>query len=201
MTTGKVILVTVLAGTLSILVAVFGQRWLGEGKPLDISLPKIVDRGGDRLDSLPEFRLPDTEGREIASSAWAGKVLVVSFWATWCPPCRNEMPLFVEAQAGNERVQVVGIAIDEKDAVVRFLSEHPVNYPILLGDTQAIEMSRRLGNRLQGLPFTVIFDQLGRRAYAQVGEVTRAVLIEQLAPLLPKLNLAQTSGNAQRTSK
>ena len=195
MTTGKVILVTVLAGAISIVSAIFGQRWLGDGKPLEIVLPRLIDHGSDRLDSLPELRLPDTEGREVASSAWAGKVLIVNFWATWCPPCLREMPLFMEAQAANERLQVVGIAIDSKESVQGFLAEHPVNYPILLGDIQTIELSRRLGNRLQGLPFTVIFDNLGKRTYSQVGEVTRTTLDKQLTPLLPKEIRAQTAVN------
>jgi len=195
MTTGRVILVTVLAGAISIVAAIFGQRWLGDGKPLDIPLPRLIERSGDRLDSLPELRLPDMDGGEVSSTAWAGKVLIVNFWATWCPPCLREMPLFVEAQTANERLQVVGIAIDSKEAVRAFLAEHPVNYPILLGDVQTIELSRRLGNRLQGLPFTVIFDNLGKRIYSQVGEVTRTTLDKQLAPLLPGSAGAQTAGN------
>jgi thiol-disulfide isomerase/thioredoxin len=193
MTTGKVILVTVLAGSISIGVAIFGQRLLEQGRG------PILSSGQEtaHLDSLPDFTFPDLTGRKIASNTWAGKVLVLNFWATWCPPCLREMPLFVEAQKtyGDRDIQVVGIAIDSKDEVTRFLAEHQVNYPILLGDAEAIEMSRQLGNRLEGLPFTVIFDRLGKWTYAQVGEVTQSLLEEQLTPLLPDGARRQTTAN------
>ena len=199
MTTGKVVLVTILAGSISIGFAIFGQQWLGEGKALNIELPRIGQNAGDRLRSLPEFSLPDTSGREMASSAWAGKVLVLNFWATWCPPCLREMPVFDAAHQSHDHLQVVGIAIDSPGEVAAFLDEHPVSYPILIGDTGAIEMSRRLGNRLQGLPFTAIFDARGKLVHGQVGELTTASLERHVRPLLPDLPRTQTAGNEKRT--
>jgi thiol-disulfide isomerase/thioredoxin len=184
-----------LAGAISVGIAIIGQRWLGEDGSLDISLPLDWGRQSDRLDRLPDFQLPDLDGRAVSSREWAGKVVILNFWATWCPPCLREMPLFEEVQAHHEEVQLIGIAIDSEEDVASFLSEHPVNYPVLLGDTEAIEMSRRLGNRLQGLPFTAIFDTRGKRVHAQVGELTRASLDKQLAPLLTEEHRAQTAGN------
>jgi thiol-disulfide isomerase/thioredoxin len=186
MTTGKVVLVTMLAGAISIGIAIFGQQFLDEGKGLKLPLRSPRDAGADGLDALPAFRLPDISGQEIASDRWAGKVLVLNFWATWCPPCLRELPMFDELLRthSNAGLQVVGIAIDKKEDVERFLAENPVGYPILLGNTDAVEMSRRLGNRLQGLPYTLIFDRRGKRVYGQIGEVTRASLSERLEPLL-----------------
>ena len=182
MSTGKVVLVTMLAGTISIGLAIFGQEWL-TGR--DLSGFGRTKNNAEQLDRLPQFSLEDVDGRELASNSWAGKVVVLNFWATWCPPCLREMPLFIRTQqALGSGIQFVGIAIDRAEDVASFLTDHPVNYPILVGDEAAIEMSRRLGNRLQGLPFTVIFDQRGRRTYGQVGEVTRKVLEEQLPALL-----------------
>lgn len=198
MTTGKVVLVTVLAGTISIAFAIFGKRWVEDGTVPSLPPALTRDRAGERLDSLPDFRLPDLAGRELASSTWAGKVLVVNFWATWCPPCVREMPLLAALQQEHLEggLQVVGIAIDEPEEVRRFLAENPVNYPILLGDTEAIEMSRRLGNRLQGLPFTVVFDRYGKRVAGRVGEVTRTTLDEWVGDLLPpRPRSGQTAGN------
>lgn len=195
MTTGKVVLATILAGAISIGFAIFGQQWLGDGKTLNIRMPNFGQMDNDQLHSLPDFRLPDLEGREVPSTEWAGKVVVLNFWATWCPPCLREMPIFAEAQSTYGHLQVVGIAIDAVDDVAQLLSQHPVNYPILIGGTEAIEMSRRLGNRLQGLPFTVIFDSQGKRTHTQIGEVTRASLERQIAPLLPKSAGTQTAGN------
>lgn len=193
MTIGKVILVTVLAAALSIGAAVLGQRWLDLER---VKSPSHV-RGAGTLQSLPDFQLPDLTGRQIASNTWAGKVLVLNFWATWCPPCRRELPLFVEVQKryGTTDLQVVGIAIDAKDDVAGYLSQHPVDYPILIGDTQAIELARQLGDRLEGLPFTVIFDRFGKRTYSQVGEVTHSILQEHLTPLLPDRAHVRTSTN------
>ena len=195
MKAGKVLSVAVLAGVISVGVAVFGQRWFSEGRTLDISLPLKWDRSGDMLDRLPQFKLPNLQGEKVSSSAWDGKVIILNFWATWCPPCLREMPLFIELQERHKQLQVVGIAIDTREEVAGFLEANPVNYPILLGETQAIEMSRRLGNRLQGLPFTVIFDNRGRRIHAQVGEMTRTALDKHLSALLPEPATAQTHAN------
>jgi hypothetical protein len=105
------------------------------------------------------------------------------------------MSVFAEAQDRYRHLQVVGIAIDDPGDVTRFLAEHPVNYPVLIGGVDAIEMSRRLGNRLQGLPFTVIFDSKGRRVHAQIGELTRASLEKRIEPLLQKSIETQTARN------
>jgi thiol-disulfide isomerase/thioredoxin len=187
MTTGKIVVATVLAGTISIGAAIFGQQWLGEEPSFKLPFPLAEDSSTERLDKLPDFHLPDISGQKIASSSWAGKVLVLNFWATWCPPCLRELTLFDKLQQASPAgsLQIVGIAIDSKEEVERFLADSPVSFPILLGNTDTVEMSRRLGNRLQGLPYTLIFDRRGKRVFGQIGELTHASLSEQLKPLLP----------------
>lgn len=188
----KVVLVTVLAGGISVGAAIFGERWLGDAK-LGRGGPAL----GERADSLPDFSLPDISGHQISGASLAGRVLAINFWASWCPPCVNEMPTLIRAQQAYDpsQFQVVGIAIDTPDAVEQFLIDHPVNYAVLIGDAGAVEMSRRLGNRMQGLPFTVIFDRQGRRVFSQVGEVTAATLEAQLAKLLPPPSPVQAAAN------
>lgn len=186
MKAGKVILATVLAGAISILIAVLGQTWWGDDKASSLSTPGLPKNAQDPLRHLPAFSLRDLDGQEIASSAWAGKVVILNFWATWCLPCLGGIPLLQAAQAASDAVRVVGIAIDTQEEVARYLEKNPVNYPILLGGTEAVAMSRRLGNRLEGLPFTVIFDSQGRWVHAHQGEVTQAILGEKLAPLIAK---------------
>ncbi|EXJ16661.1 TlpA family protein disulfide reductase [Imhoffiella purpurea] len=178
----KVVLVTFLAGGISIGAAIFGQQWLGES-PL---VEGLADRSRNRLDTLPDFRLTDLDGREVPSNAWAGKVLVLSYWAPWCPACLEELPLFVGTQEalGDSGVQFVGIAVDRPQDVRDFVAEHPINYPLLIADPEVIELSKRLGNRLEGLPFTIVFDRRGRRVFSQLGPMTEAELNEQLAPLI-----------------
>ena len=184
MKAGKVILATVLAGAISILIAVLGKTWLGDDKTAGRPLPGLPKNTQDPLRHLPAFSLRDLDGQEIVSSAWAGKVVILNFWATWCLPCLGGIPILQAAQAESEQVRVVGIAIDTQEEVARYLAKNPINYPVLMGGTEAVEMSRRLGNRLEGLPFTVIFDSQGRWVHAHPGEVTQAILGEKLAPLI-----------------
>lgn len=181
MNPAKVLVVTVLAGTLSIGAALFGERWFAQQ---DIDLGGRVDDG--RIATLPDLRLPDLSGQEVASNAWGGKVVVLNFWATWCPPCLREMPMLDELQRGVDagELQVVGIAIDAREAVQRFLTENQVGYQILLGNADTVGLSRRLGNRTGGLPFTVVFDPLGRRVFSHTGEITADMVRARILPLL-----------------
>jgi thiol-disulfide isomerase/thioredoxin len=197
MTSGKIVLVTLLAGALGFGFAVVSRHWLGADWGLIPTHLFSGDSSPDRLDRLPGFRLPDVHGEEIDSNRWAGKVLVLNFWATWCPPCRRELPLFDELQRTrrDEALQVVGIAIDDKEDVQAFLKEHPVGFPILIGGMDAIEMSRQLGNQMQGLPFTAIFDGQGKGVYTHAGEMTRDTLSEHVEPLLSQPALTKASVN------
>ncbi|MCK7578351.1 MAG: TlpA family protein disulfide reductase [Chromatiales bacterium] len=182
----KVILVTVLAGGISIGTAIVGQRWVDfesadSGRQVGRS-----ERQAETLQTLPDFRLTDLDGHEVTSNAWVGKVLVLNFWATWCPPCLSEIPRFVEIQERlrESGVQFVGIAVDQIEDVRAFVAEQPVNYPLLIATPEVIKLSVQLGNRLEVLPFTVIFDRHGRRVHGQIGELSAEELAEYLDPLL-----------------
>ena len=130
--------------------------------------------------------LPDVDGREQRLDQWKGKVLVVNFWATWCEPCREEMPEFVKAQQafGGKGLQFVGIAIDQPDKIRQFSNELKLNYPSLVGGYGALELSKTLGNKIMALPFTVIVDRTGRVAHAQMGPLKPAKLDAIVAKLL-----------------
>lgn len=182
----KVILVTVIAGGISIGTAIVGQRWVDFEDSVGDRQAARSERRTDPLQTLPDFRLTDLEGREVASNAWAGKVLVLNFWATWCPPCLSEIPRFVEIQERlrESGVQFVGIAVDQIEDVRAFVAEQPVNYPLLIATPEVLELSVQLGNRLEVLPFTVIFDRHGRRVHGQIGELSAEELAEYLDPLL-----------------
>ena len=130
--------------------------------------------------------LPDADDRQQAMAQWRGKVLVVNFWATWCAPCREEMPQFVRMQSrdAGKGVQFVGIAVDDAAKVRDFAREIGLNYPSLIGGFGAIELSKSLGNQLSALPFTVVLDRDGRVALSHLGPLKSADLDHLLGRLL-----------------
>ena len=132
-----------------------------------------LDRAPADTTSLMALSLPDPAGKVQAMAQWRGKVLVVNFWATWCAPCREEMPDFVRAQEeyGAKGLQVVGIAADNADKVQQFAEEIKLNYPALIGGYGAMDLSKELGNSLVALPFTLILDRQGKVAYTHLGPV------------------------------
>jgi thiol-disulfide isomerase/thioredoxin len=136
--------------------------------------------------ALLALSLPDIQGAAQPMRQWQGKVLVVNFWATWCEPCREEMPEFVRAQRefGARGVQFVGIAVDKPDKVAQFAKELDLNYPALVGGYEAVDVSKALGNRLAALPFTVILDRESHVAHTQLGPLKPAELRSILANLL-----------------
>lgn len=180
----KVIVVTLLAGSLSIGLALLGERWIG-GDGTGTASPR-ADARRQRIESLPDIRLPNLDGDEVASSSWAGKVVVLNYWASWCAPCLREMPMLAELHQtyANRGLQIVGIAIDQREKVAQFVERNAIDYPILLGGEEAIALSRRLCNRTGGLPFTAIFDRYGQRVFARVGELSADMLRRELLPLL-----------------
>lgn len=141
---------------------------------------------GQPATALLGLSLPDPDGKEQALSQWKGKVLVVNFWATWCAPCREEMPMFTRVQqdTGAKGVQFVGIAVDQADKVKQFANELGLNYPTLIGGYGAMELSKSLGNTIMALPFTVIVDREGRVAHTQLGPLKQ----EQLMSILRELS-------------
>ncbi|MCB1758973.1 MAG: TlpA family protein disulfide reductase [Gammaproteobacteria bacterium] len=138
------------------------------------------------LEQLPDFSFPDIDGNLRSSREWEGNVLIVNFWATWCPPCREEMPLFVETQQrlADRGVQFVAIAIDDEDLVRDFHDVYAINFPTLVGGMEAVKLANSLGNRFDSLPFTAIFDRNGKSRYIQAGEVKKATLEAELNKIL-----------------
>jgi len=140
---------------------------------------------GDKY-GLSQVTLKDLSGTPQRLDQWGGKVLVVNFWATWCAPCRTEIPEFIRMQDRyrDQGLQFVGIAIDQPDKVARFADEVRFNYPVLIGEIDAVEFSRKLGNRLGALPFTAIFDRRGNLARTELGGLDETKLASLIQPLI-----------------
>ncbi|RPI41109.1 MAG: TlpA family protein disulfide reductase [Betaproteobacteria bacterium] len=153
----------------------FARIWMDLGEPRQ-----------DPAEVLLAATLDDLAGEPQRLSQWRGKVMVVNFWATWCPPCLKEIPEFIGLQQryGARGVQFVGVAIDDKAKVAAFVAQHGVNYPIVMAEKEGIALARNAGNRLGGLPFTVIIDRQGRTARVELGVLDEKKLVPILEGLL-----------------
>ncbi len=127
----------------------------------------------------------DTAGVAQSLGRFQGKVLVVNFWATWCAPCREEMPAFTRLQArwAQRGVQFIGLSDEEPARVARFGRDLGINYPLWVGGDDIGAFSRRLGNRLGALPFTVLVDRQGNILEARGGPYTETLLESRLSRL------------------
>lgn len=137
-------------------------------------------------DRLPEFALEDRAGRKTPISSFAGKSLIINFWATWCAPCRNEMPLLqsLSSEWAGRNVEVIGIAVDHRDSVLAFADKFKIGYPILIGDEDAMDAAAALGVQSpMPLPFTVFTDRRGEVVALFLGALHR----EQAELILAKV--------------
>jgi thiol-disulfide isomerase/thioredoxin len=130
----------------------------------------------------------DLDGKPRQLSEWRGKVIVLNFWATWCPPCKEEIPLFIDTQArlGTSGLQIIGVAIDKLPEVEAYQKQVAMNYPILIADTRVYKVMQDYGNTHAGLPFSVVIDPEGTVLHRKLGAFRGSELHDALAPLLKK---------------
>jgi thiol-disulfide isomerase/thioredoxin len=126
-------------------------------------------------DRLPAFALADRDGKVTAIQSFAGKSLIINFWATWCAPCRSEIPLLqsLHREWAARNVSVVGVAVDLRDKVLEFADRFKIAYPLLIGEQDALDAAAALGAPSPVFPFTVFTDRQGEVVALFVGELHR----------------------------
>ena len=156
-------LVGAVAGTATL--GGIGLAWRSSEKT---PVPQSLDSSFWQL----EFATPG--GQTLTMHSMHGKPLLLNFWASWCPPCIEELPLlsnFFKENSANGW-QVLGLAVDELDPVKRFLAHSPLSFPVALAGISGIELSKSLGNLIGGLPFTVVIDPTAKVIHRKMGKVT-----------------------------
>jgi len=148
------------------------QRWLSRPSPPALAAAEVDNAASADPARLLDWSFATPAGGREALSTWAGKIIVVNFWATWCPPCLREIPAFVELQTAlaTDGVQFVGIALDQAEPVQAFVDDKGVNYPVLIGDQDVARFMVRLGNTIGALPYTVVLDRNGDVVASHQGE-------------------------------
>jgi thiol-disulfide isomerase/thioredoxin len=142
---------------------------------IDQIAPDSEESGGAAapaaLGTLPDFSLGNLAGEPQSIQSWPGKPLLINFWATWCAPCLREIPMLKELQIDRPDVQVVGVAVDKRDAVVKFAGDLQFNYPILIGQSEAWAAAGAMGVNIYALPFTIFVAGDGNLLGVHTGEL------------------------------
>ena len=130
--------------------------------------------------------LPDLDGRMRRLSDWRGKVVLCNFWATWCAPCREEIPMLVDLRQhyAHQGFEIVGIAVDNADKVREFSAKYQITYPILIAEATGLDLIRELGNTAGALPFSVTLDRRGAILSRKLGILRRNDIEPKIKALL-----------------
>lgn len=151
------------------------------------------------VDLLPDFSLQDREGNLRSIHSWPGKSMIVNFWATWCAPCRREIPLLKELQQtrADEGFQVVGVAVDFREDVLKYANEIGIDYPLLIGEQDGLDAVTKFGVQSVGFPFTVFTDSQARIVALHLGELTRPQS-QVLLDVVARVNRGELTPEAAR---
>jgi len=162
--------------------------------PLPIEQPQAL-----KVLTHPAFTLPDMAGVDHDFSEWSGKNRILNFWATWCAPCRREIPLLkaFQAEQGGNEFQVIGIAVDYPEPVANYAETAEFNYPILVGQQDAMAIAESSGIEFVGLPFTMFVSSNGELLSSYIGELHQSHL-DTIVDVMTRLDRTEiTSAEAR----
>ncbi len=172
---GRWILVVLLALGAGAVAFIASRSWLAPEATVPIAPPAPVAPAAVIPDRRPDVTLADRDGKLRSLSEWDGRPLIINFWATWCAPCRREIPMLNELARDPALADfaLIGIAIDFREDVLRFLAETPIEYTVLIGEQDGLDASAAFGMRTLGLPYTAFIDRSGRIVTIHLGELHR----------------------------
>jgi thiol-disulfide isomerase/thioredoxin len=164
----------------------------GVAQPAPAARPPVL--------TLPEFSHKNRAGELQSIHAWPGKSLVINFWATWCAPCRREIPLLTELQKLHEAdgVQIVGIAVDFREDVLKYADAMKISYPLLIGEQDGLEAVDAFGIEAVGFPYTVFTDAMGNIITTHIGELHKEQA-ELILATIQQVNKGELAVNLART--
>ena len=136
----------------------------------------------DQTILMSDFTLEDINGDTVSINELKGKKTLINFWATWCRPCRKEMPMLNSVYLSQDpsEFSVVGIAIDKQDKVIQFVAELGIDFPIMIGQSEAYDIMKTLGNEALTLPYTILIDEEGKIVWSKNTELMHSDMDEVL---------------------
>ena len=168
-----------------------------KSNPAIESANATLTTGNDKI----QFELKDVTGKLRQSSEWDGKGRLINFWATWCAPCRREIPLLIATQDkfAADNLQIIGIAVDFPDEVAAYAEEAEFNYPILVGQEDAMAVAELSGIDFIGLSFTMVVSPDGDLIKTHIGEIVEAH-IDKITTVLAKMERGELSLEGARNA-
>ena len=173
----------------ALIALIIGVVWYGARHTDREDAPIPVEAYAPEIVQYPSFTMKDIDGQEHDFSEWAGRHRLLNFWATWCAPCRREIPLLKEFQAeqGEDGILVMGIAVDFAEDVARYAEAAKFNYPVLVGQEEAMAVAESSGVTFIAMPFTMIVARDGEFLGAYLGELHRTHL-DHISDILSRLD-------------